>query len=254
MGKETTIDYVDATWSPWYGCTPVSAGCQNCYARRSWRLLGLKPCEVRRAEDATFYASLKWKEPRKIMVCSISDFFHEAADEWRWEALDIIAHSQRHTFIIPTKRPERIIESLCFKKGHWLIGNENNLKNIWILASVENQEMADKRIPELLKLREYGDWPVLGVSVEPLLSNINLTSRYISTKKVATYSQLDWVICGGESGTNARPCHPDWVRSLRDQCVNAGIPVWIKQLHIASRLERDINKFPADLQIREYPK
>ncbi len=224
MAEKSKIEWTDSTWNPWYGCTPVSEGCWNCYARRNWRLLGLKPGEVRMAADKTFEAPLHWKDPRKIFVCSIGDFFHEAVDPcWRVHALGIMTY-QRHKFIIVTKRPERAIESLYggrnqsagtgyFKKGDYL-------PNVWILATVENQEQADRRIPELLRLREYGSWPVLGISAEPMLGEIDL-SRWVD--------KLDWIVAGGESGQKARPMHPDWVRSLRDQAVQAGVPFFFKQ-------------------------
>lgn len=257
MGKTTGIDYVDATWNPWMGCEPVSPGCLNCYARRSWRLLGLKPGEVRRAADATFYAPLKWKEPRKIMVCSISDFFHEAADEWRYEVFEIIAHEcERHTFIIPTKRPEHIIPCLYEDRNYLYLGE--SIPNVWILASVENQEAADKRIPELLQLREYGDWKVLGLSIEPMIEEIDV-SYYLnggpesdgSERVIQTFKPLDWIVAGGESGTKARPCNLDWVRSLRDQCLGAGVPFYFKQIKYNSKL---IHTPPIDGRMwREYP-
>ena len=225
MGKRTKIEWADASWNPWYGCTPVSPGCQNCYARRSWLCLGLKPGEVRRAADETFYAPLKWKEPKKIIVCSISDFFHKALNNYRIEVFFyIISVCGQHTFIIPTKRPEHIIDCL-YEKNVFYFGDGDWLPNVWFLASVENQEMADKRIPELLKLRKYGDWPVLGISAEPLLGEIHIEDYLFPELK----DGLDWVVCGGETGPNARPCHPDWVRSLRDQCHEACMPFFFKQ-------------------------
>ena len=244
MGKTTGIDYADASWSPWYGCTLVSAGCQHCYAEREMKWHGIDFNTVTRAADKTFNAPLHWKEPKKIFVCPWGDFFHEAADEWRQEALWIMEGESRHTYIIPTKRPERIGKCLYEKEGNYHLGGGDWLPNVWFLASVENQEMADKRIPELLKLREYGDWPVLGVSVEPMLGLIDWEP----------WIKLDWIVVGAESGNQRRPCNLEWVKSLYRHCISARIPLWVKQLHIDGRLVKDINQFPTDLQIREYPK
>lgn len=228
MGKTTGIDYCDASWGPWRGCTKVSAGCQRCYAEREMKRFGTDFNTVTRAADKTFNAPLHWKESQKIFVCPWGDFFHEKADEWRGDALNIMRDCSQHTFVIPTKRPERIIECIYGETKNILnAGNRwdvDHLPNVWFLASVENQEQADKRIPELLKLREYGDWPVLGVSIEPMLGEIDLSQYWLDPMFL-----LDWVICGGESGPNARLCHPDWVRSLRDQCVEAGVPFFFKQ-------------------------
>lgn len=224
MGKTSNIDYVDATWNPWQGCHHVSEGCQNCYMYREKRRWGQDPTKVVRSSDKTFYAPLKWKEPKRIMVCSWSDFFVEEAEDWFREAVDIIRSCEQHTFIIPTKRTERMICSVYGEISHtWFINHHRHIPNIWFLASIENQKTADKRIPELLRLRDYGDWPVLGISAEPLLGAIDLSFL------PECGADLDWIIAGGESGPAARPCHPDWVRALRDLSQEAGVPFFWKQ-------------------------
>lgn len=221
MAKKSNIEWTDATWNPWTGCHKVSSGCQNCYMYREKKRFGQDPTKVIRSSDKTFLAPLKWKEPLRIMVCSWSDFFIEEADPWRMTALGIMQSCQQHTFIIPTKRTERIIDCLYGKTGKYYLGGGDHIPNIWFLASVENQETADKRIPELLKLRESGEWPVLGVSAEPLLGEIDL-KKYL-------HCGLSWCIFGCESGINARPMKESWIRKGILQCKKKKIPVFYKQ-------------------------
>ncbi|MDD5540467.1 MAG: DUF5131 family protein [Candidatus Marinimicrobia bacterium] len=228
MGKKSGIDYVDASWGPWRGCKKLSPGCKNCYAEREMNRVGMDFYHITRASQATFEAPLHWKDPKRIMVCPWSDFFYRTPPAWRHDALEIIATAAHHDFVVVTKRPKYIIDCFYGTKYSWFIprrvggylrGGEF-LANVWLLVTVENQEQADRRIPELLKLREYGNWPVLGVSVEPMLESIDLTPWL---------AELDWVIVGGESGKNARPCHPDWVRKVRDDCQVAAVAFWFKQ-------------------------
>lgn len=239
MGKESGIEYVDASIGFWRGCHKVSDGCTFCYAERDMTRFGLDHGTVVRAKDATFYAPLKWKEPKRILVCPWSDFFIEEADPWRKEAFVLMCALENHTFIIPTKRTERMRDCLAeaFELGLW---KRIKPKNIWLLASIENQEAADKRLPELLALRNYYDWPVLGASIEPMLEAIDIRDALNGYPEregspenpgpwYQTCSPLDWVICGGESGPNARPMHPMRAVSLRDQCVEAGVPFFFKQ-------------------------
>jgi protein gp37 len=170
----------------------------------------------------TFYAPLKWKEPKLIFTCSWSDFFIEEADEWRAEAWEVIRRCQQHTFQILTKRPERILLPEC--------GNDPNLfaawPNVWIGTSVENQYWADERIPFLLQVPAA----VRFLSIEPLLGPIDL-SYWLASRRSPF---IGWVIVGGESGDpfgkkQARPLNLDYVRRIRDQCVSAGIPFFFKQ-------------------------
>ena len=230
MGTNSGIDYVDASWGPWRGCTPVSEGCRNCYARRDMRRFGMDFYTVTRASDKTFYAPTEWTEPKLIFVCPWGDFFHKAADEWRRDALDVIEACPQHTFVIPTKRTERMLGCLYGETGRHYLGGGDYIPNVWILASVEDQKTADRRIPELLTLHQYGDWPVLGVSYEPALGPVDFERDYDSIGGMRTWlDMLDWLVMGGESGPYARPMHPDWVRQTRDACVAAGVPFFFKQ-------------------------
>lgn len=124
------------------------------------------------------------------------------------------------------------------------IGEPEYRHNVWLGTSVENQEWADKRIPELLKCRDLS--PVLFLSCEPLLGHIFLVDGNPDYR----LEQVDWVIAGGESGPHARPMHPDWARSLRDQCVAAGVPFFMKQM---GGTRKPFAEIPDDLMIRQFP-
>lgn len=136
--------------------------------------------------------------------------------------------------LLLTKRPENVLRMVPL---HWLKMDGKWPSWIWIGTTVEDQEHADKRIPELLKVPAK----VRFLSVEPLLGEVDLGRAYeVSPANGGTlayplevndgqYGRIHWVIVGGESGTNARPMHPDWVRKVRDQCAAAGVPFFFKQ-------------------------
>ena len=140
MGKTTGIAWCNATWNPWQGCDKVSAGCKNCYMYREKKRYGQDPQTVVRSAAHTFNAPLRWArtgevpDGSRIFVCSWSDFFHKKADAWRAEAWKIIEALPQYTFLIPTKRIGRL--SIDVKMPD----------NVWLGASVEDQEMFDKRI------------------------------------------------------------------------------------------------------------
>jgi len=193
----------------------------------------------------------RWRKPRRVFVCSMGDPFHKDVSPALILAIYVeMAAAIQHTFIVCTKRPERLVPILygpdSFLTMPCLVdNNRDHLPNVWHLTSVENQEAADKRIPELLKLREAsGGWPVLGVSIEPCLGKIDLTpwldpvcwSECACCKDPdcrrkgfdGRLSVINWVIVGGETGPGARPMHPDWVRAIRDQCQEAGVGFFFK--------------------------
>jgi protein gp37 len=234
--NKTRIEWADSVWNPVTGCSPVSEGCENCYAKRmSKRLAGRcgyskdEPFKVTLHPDR-LGQPLRWKKPRRIFVCSMGDLFHEDVDDgFLCRVFEAIAVAEQHTFMILTKRPERMREFFmrCVH-GIW--------DNLLLGVTAENQQRADERIPILLQIPAVRRF----VSVEPMLGPVNpvaaLDAAIVIEGKVeipavdGIDNWLHWVICGGETGPGARPMHPDWVRSLRDQCQSAGVPFFLKQM------------------------
>lgn len=226
------IDYVSHSWGPWRGCSKVSAGCLNCYAERDMKRYGKDFSTVTRASQATFNGPrslTKYPPGSWVFVCPWSDFWHAAADQWRVEALDIIRGRQDLTFVIPTKRTERIVNHT----------DDGPLDNVIVLASAENQAALERQIPGLLAAKEGWGFRV-GLSVEPMLGPLDLTKTCINLPMQMCGlddkpymsdgdAGIDWVVCGAESGPEKRFCDRDWVRSLRDQCAAVRVPFFYKQ-------------------------
>lgn len=234
MSSSTAIEWTDATWNPWMGCDQVSPGCAHCYMFREQRMYGNDPALVRRSKTK-FTDPLKWREPRRVFTCSWSDFFHPAADMWRPEAWDIIRQTPHLTYQILTKRPAGVLDRLPPDWG-------DGWPHVWLGVSVENQRWANERIPLLVQIPAA----VRFLSCEPLLGRIDFWeagSRGGEDGDPFAFSALsgtdgvdppipgiDWVIAGGESGPRHRPMNIAWARSLRHQCVTAGVPFFLKQL------------------------
>lgn len=251
-----------ATWNMIAGCTKKSAGCRECYALRdSWRIMHNPKRPTRydgvaeKVGDQVRWTSrvnldydaleepLRWRKPQMIFVASMSDLFHAKVPfEFIDEVFNVMAQARWHTFQVLTKRPERMLEWMRYQQSETGEGYLNE-GNVWIGVTAEDQTTADERIPFLVKV----DGPVRFVSVEPMLEPIDLSLfRPLSWHPEFKFKALDWLICGGESGTNARPMHPDWARDIRDQCKRAGVPFFFKQM---SKKE----PIPDDLMIREFP-
>jgi len=224
--SKTMIEYADAVWNPITGCTKVSDGCKNCWAERFAPRLKIDFNKVKFHPERIKYPKFP-RRPSRIFVCSMSDLFHPAVPEDNIaEIFSVMIRNPVHTFLVLTKRPARALE--YFNNFPKWISLNKEFKNIWIGVSVEDQETADERIPALLQIPAA----LRFISAEPLLGEIDLSKGYHITAKHPPTSyicQIDWVITGGESGHKARPTHPDWFRSLRDQCKAAGIPFWFKQ-------------------------
>lgn len=255
MGDKTKIQWADATWNPVVGCTKVSEGCRNCYAfdlhnmRYKAKLEGkqlpeqyAKPFSEIQLFPERLEQPLRWKRPRRIFVNSLSDLFHqEVPFEFIRAVWATMALAYQHTFQVLTKRPERALEFFGWMRGQeWRV--EESLPNVWFGVTVENQQAADERIPLLLQTTAAVRW----LSCEPLLGAIDLHHIQVNSstaidslrgiRHVVEYKEhkfphtmINWVVVGGESGSKARPMHPEWARSLRDQCQAAGVPFFFKQ-------------------------
>jgi protein gp37 len=253
MSGKSTIEWTDATWNPTTGCTKVSPGCAHCYAEtiaKRFKHDGpYVPWTVKAQREpgrpaVTLHPDrldwpLKQKKPLRIFVDSMSDLFHEDVPDafihrvimtmqgyWGIDGQVLeVEKRPKHIYQVLTKRPERMAE---FIKVRWPHGLP---PNIWLGVSVENQRYADKRIPPLLQTPAA----VRFISAEPLLGPVDI-DQYLDRGYESGGPQgwvaepsIDWVIVGGESGPRARPMHPDWVGSLRDQCKAAGVPFFFKQ-------------------------
>jgi len=258
------IEWTNKTWNPIVGCSKCSPGCDNCYAEKMANRLACMSVKDDRSEmfrvdskgkyamvtnngkwnGKTFFSEIdlnkpyQWKKPRMIFVCSMGDLFHESVPfEWVNQVMAIIAICQQHTFQILTKRPERMKQYFAPIGGttrrDWVASkmarklNVSTLKfpdwplpNLWLGVTAENQVMADKRIPILLQIPAA----IRFVSVEPMLGPVDIHPHGLSPDRPL----LDWVICGGETGHNARPIHCIWVQALKEQCRLANVPFFFK--------------------------
>lgn len=307
MADKSNIEWTDASWTPiraryknplgqtklgWH-CEHVSPGCENCYSgemneRRFGTGLPFKPGHRKDVDifldEKMLLAPLKWKRPRKIFVCSMTDLFGEfVPDEWIDKLFAVMALCPQHTFQVLTKRSKRMREYMTASglqsrladaaNEFWLAHKKASMvllkfsidvpgkvtvgtvtaftqfpfPHVWLGVSCEDQTRADERIPDLLATPAA----VRFVSAEPLLGPIDFNklnwiggrkidalSSYTSTPLAAPgywqhepndMPKLDWIIIGGESGLNARPMHPDWAGSIRDQCAAAGTAFFFKQ-------------------------
>lgn len=221
-----------------------------------------------RFNESMLLDPLKWRRSRMIFVCAHGDFFAEnVPDDWIDQVFAVMALAPQHTFQVLTKRPERMRTYLTRAAGNgrqdvrnhlaWEVTakvmnlwypawksegidgphrsrgiaafNAWPLPNVWLGVSVEDQKRAEERIPVLLETPAAVRW----ISAEPLLGTIDISRHievgHLDSELGLSNPGLDWVVAGGESGHNARPMHPDWARSLRDQCAAADVPFLFKQ-------------------------
>lgn len=228
------IEWTEKTWNPLAGCTRVSPGCQHCYAERMAKrqiAIGNKNYEgtvdkhgrwtgrINLIPDA-LDKPLHWRKPRMVFVNSMSDLFHEGVPLEFIDKVFVVIKDWRaahHTFQILTKRPERM--ERYFRSRTWA-----RPSNVHLGVSVENQETSDERIPWLLKTPAAVRW----VSYEPALGPVDFFM--VKPHWFWAGSGIDGIVMGCESGPGARPMDLDWVRSVRDQCQEAGVSFFFKQM------------------------
>ena len=263
MADRTAIEWTDATWNPVRGCTRVSEGCRFCFAEAIAARFSDAGAPYHGFADRMRTGSkwtgrveviwplldlpLRWQRPRRIFVNSMSDLFHQALSipelAHIYAVMVAAVHLRGHIFQVLTKRPGLMRHVLAQQQfweqvnaeatahimdrtdplhrrsddaraTHDENGPDHPPPGIWLGTSVEDQPAADERLPELAATPAA----LRFLSCEPLLEAIT-----------PSLTAIDWVICGGESGPNARPMHPDWARNLRDQCTTAGVPFFFKQ-------------------------
>lgn len=254
MTGRTKIEWATHVWNPVVGCSKVSEGCRNCYAkelhdrRHKGVLLGAKlpeqyakPFETIQLRQDRLTHPLRWKKPRRVFVNSMSDLFHEGVPDFFLDAVfAAMAAAPDHTFMILTKRSGRMHDYLAST------GNDP-LPNVWLGVSVENRD-AMWRVQDLL----FTPAAKRFISCEPLLGPLELRQMRwydeddgncgvlfpligegacegMNEPSALRDGGIDWVIVGGESGPNARPMHPPWVTDLRDQCAICEVPFFFKQ-------------------------
>lgn len=237
MSQKTKIEWCDSTFNPWIGCTKVGPGCDRCYAETTnARFKGGNwgsGAQRRRTSVDNWAQPLKWNrkaaksgERPRIFCASMADVFDNEVDPmWRADLFRLIAQTPHLDWLLLTKRIGNAKKMLGDYQSVPLI------PNIWLGITVVNQEEADRDIPKLLSIPAR----VRFLSMEPLLAPVDLSEwlgyydTISGTNTITNHRALSWVIVGGESGPGARPMHPDWVRSLRDQCVSAGTAFFFKQ-------------------------
>lgn len=268
MSGESKIEWTDSTFNPWIGCTKVSPGCDHCYAEawerrfaESGHATHWGPGKARRrTSESNWRQPVRWNAAhdaflaehgrrRRVFCASLADVFdNEVPDHWRWDLFRVIAATPNLDWLLLTKRignARTMLNEVAEAVEDDFVGastwDRSPWANVWIGATVVNQDEADRDIPKLL------DTPaaVRFISIEPMLGDIHLGS-FLQRSPSAAFANgcvspdmpawtrigataIDWVICGGESGRHARPMHPDWARSLRDECSAAGVPFLFKQ-------------------------
>jgi protein gp37 len=208
----STIEWTEATWNPVTGCTKVSEGCRNCYAAKmAKRLKAMGNPRYTNEFNLTLHEDLielplQWKKPRRIFVNSMSDLFHkDVPTEFIQQVFSTMQEAHWHTFQILTKRSDRLLE---------IADHLPWPSNVWQGVSVENETVVNRidhlrNIPAQIKF----------LSVEPLIGPINNLNL----------EGIHWVIVGGESGPGARPMELEWVRDIRNTCIEQDVAFFFKQ-------------------------
>jgi protein gp37 len=281
MGGKTSIAWTEATWNPVRGCTIKSPGCFNCYAMlmaaRYSNIVNGKPqayhgvARMKNGKpqwtgklkfvDKHLEDPIRWKnKPRMIFVNSMSDLFHERMPkEWIDKILMTMAWAPMHTYQVLTKRADvmrNYINICCPEKTHKRPSDGKMVTPpyMWFGTSVEDQAAAEERIPDLIETEAYIRW----LSIEPMIGPVTLRP-FLRDGKLP----IEWVVIGGESIQMGqyRVMESKWALDLIAECKEFGVPVFMKQLgtSLAKQLEvksakgEELDEWPKEFQIREYP-
>jgi protein gp37 len=211
MAINSGIEWTQSTWNPVTGCSEISAGCKNCYAKRmALRLKAMGLPAYRNGFCVTCHSNmldlpLHWKKPQLVFVNSMSDLFHNKVPKDFISRVFDVMNRTVHIYQVLTKRVERLAKMT--NELPWS-------KNIWVGVTVEASDY--KYRTDLLRKTNAS---VKFLSLEPLLEDVGELDL----------TGIDWVIVGGESGPGARPIEAEWVRNIREQCIEQNIPFFFKQ-------------------------
>ena len=249
MAENTKIEWCDATFNPWVGCTKVSPACDHCYAE-GWAKrtgqAGLWNGDRRRTREENWRQPLKWEAAAeqsgrrsRVFCASLADVFdNQVPDEWRGDLFELIDRTPQLDWLLLTKRPQNIPRLMAACNACNNINNFQRLwPNVWLGTTIENRKEMKHRLDYLLNVPAT----VHFLSFEPLLEPLWLPPKDYSAHPI------DWVIVGGESGGHARTMEASWARSLRDQCAKQEIAFFMKQM--TRRVP-----IPGDLMVRQFPK
>ena len=235
--ENSKIEWTDHTFNPWVGCSKVSPACDDCYAEAWAKRTGQheQPWGEwrRRTSPANWKLAIKWDRQaqkagvrKKVFCASLADVFDDQVpNEWRDDLWSLIERTQHLDWLLLTKRPENIKDMLPENWG-------DGWPNVWLGITVESQREANRRIPHFEQIPAI----IKFLSCEPLLENLYLTLYGI-----------DWVICGGESGSNARHMQEKWAQYLKLTCYENGVAFFMKQMSHNKEI-------PNYLNIRQFPK
>lgn len=262
MSENTKIAWATHSFSPWIGCSKVHAGCTNCYAEAMAGRLGVTwgPNGTRRrTAESTWKKVERWNRAEQPFLSwsnherprvfpSLCDPFEDwggviqgtaisTFNDVRRDFFALIDRCQNLDFLLLTKRPENIRRTWECKYGNEQCSDDRceyrRRDNCWLLYSASNQQTLDSGLPHLLACRDLA--PVLGLSLEPLIGQVDLTSAFNVMGNVGPVGprccgdEISWVICGGESGPHARPMQIEWLESIAEQCTAANVSLYVKQ-------------------------
>jgi protein gp37 len=255
MVENSKIEWTDHTFNPWVGCTKVGPGCDHCYAE-SW---GKRSGRVQWGDHDRIRTTVGyWRQPliwdrnaqksgvrARVFCASLADVFDNTVPEdWRIDLFELIDRTPSLDWLLLTKRIGNVRSMVPMRAG-------SMYRNIWLGATVVNQEEANRDVPKLLDVPAR----IRFLSMEPLLGPVNLswTDRG-DGMLVQRMAPLDWVIVGGESGAGARPMDGAWVYDLRRQCKEGGVAFFMKQGSKANWPDfKDFDNFPPSVRVREFP-